>query len=100
MDPYIIDVAPLKICHVHTCEKNDKSYCVPSNNLTYMMQCVTRPIKVCDSLEAFNRNFLWGFTPKKKKEAASCGLAQGNPTLEEWGTCATLYYNTKCCFYG
>ena len=33
----------------------------------YYIQCVALPSKVCNSIDKFYRNFLWGSTPEKKK---------------------------------
>jgi ribonuclease HI len=33
----------------------------------YVMQCTPLPAKVCDNLDALNRNFLWGSTADKRK---------------------------------
>jgi hypothetical protein len=35
--------------------------------LAYVMQCTPLPAKVCDNLDALNRNFLWGSTVDKRK---------------------------------
>uniref|UniRef100_A0A2N9IHR9 RNase H type-1 domain-containing protein n=1 Tax=Fagus sylvatica TaxID=28930 RepID=A0A2N9IHR9_FAGSY len=33
----------------------------------YVMQCTALPLKVCDTLDGLNRNFLWGSTAEKRK---------------------------------